>query len=255
MSDAALPTRDIMGVRVTAATADEAIADINARRARGERIKLGFLNAHTSNLAGRDAAFRAVLDGFTILNDGVGVDIAGRVLHGARFPENLNGTDFTPRFLAETKTPARIYLLGGLPGVAGMAGTRIAEMAPQHVIAGAYHGYFHAWEEAGIVTAINALKPDILLVALGNPGQEKFIDRNFATLDCSVAIGVGALFDFLSGRVSRAPAAFRAVRMEWVYRLGREPGRLWQRYLLGNSKFLWRLLWARWRGAGARRSS
>ena len=105
------------------------------------------------------------------------------------------------------------------------------------------------------VAAIAATKPDILLVALGNPGQEYFIDRNFQALDCGVAIGVGALFDFLSGRVSRAPAAFRALRLEWVYRLGREPGRLWRRYLLGNSKFLWRLLRTRWRGAGARQSS
>lgn len=235
-------TRDIMGVRVTAARAGEVIAWLDGALSRGERIKLGFLNAHTSNLAAADPAFRAVLDGFTILNDGVGVDIASRRLYGARFPENLNGTDFTPRLLAGIARPLRLYLLGAQPGVAAAAAARIAAIAPQHPIVGIRDGYFPAGERGAVAAAVAAQKPDILLVAMGNPAQEMFIAERFDELACGLAIGVGALFDFLAGRVARAPRWMQRVRLEWLYRLWLEPGRLWRRYLLGNSQFLWRLL-------------
>jgi exopolysaccharide biosynthesis WecB/TagA/CpsF family protein len=237
-----LVTRDILGVSVTSAPMDAMIVDLARRIDAGERIKLAFLNAHTSNLAGRDKAFNAVLQDFTVLNDGVGVDIAARRLHGARFPENLNGTDFVPGLLAKTTTPKRLFLFGGRQGVAEAAADRISALAPQHVIAGTRHGYFQPGEEAAIVAEIAAARPDILLVALGNPAQEMFIARHFEALGVPLAIGVGALLDFLSGRVARAPALVRKAHMEWVWRLGREPGRLWKRYLLGNSQFLWRVI-------------
>jgi len=240
-----LATRDIMGVPVLAATAGEAIAAIQARLARGERIKLAFLNAHTSNLAAVDAQFRALLHDFTVLNDGVGVDLASRVLHGERFPENLNGTDFTPRFLAATGRPLRLFLLGAKPGVADEAAAALLRLAPQHTLAGTRHGYFSPAEAPGVAGEIAAARPDILLVALGNPAQERFIQSHFDTLGVPLAIGVGALFDFLAGRVSRAPAWVRRLRAEWLYRLWLEPKRLWRRYVLGNFKFISRLLWAR----------
>ncbi len=234
--------RDILGVAVTSAPMDEMIDHLNARRAAGERIKLAFLNAHASNLAAGDAAFRAALDGFTILNDGVGVDIASRRLHGARFPANLNGTDFVPAYLKRTETPLRLYLLGGREGVADEAAAQIARIAPHHTVVGVRNGYFSSDETTAVVAGVAATKPDILLVALGNPAQELFIERHFEALGAGMAVGVGALLDFLSGRVTRAPAFFRAARIEWVWRLGREPGRLWRRYLLGNSQFLWRVI-------------
>lgn len=237
-----LVTRDILGVAVTSAPMDAMIASLYARLDAGERIKLAFLNAHTSNLAGRDAAFREILKDFLVLNDGVGVDIAARRLHGERFPANLNGTDFVPALLKDAPGPLRLYLLGGRDGVAADAARRIGEIAPQHVIAGIRHGYFQPDEAPGIVADIAAARPDILLVAFGNPAQELFIARHFDALGCRMAIGVGALLDFLSGRVVRAPVFVRKIRLEWVWRLGREPGRLWRRYLLGNSQFLWRVI-------------
>jgi exopolysaccharide biosynthesis WecB/TagA/CpsF family protein len=237
-----LVTRDILGVTVTSAPMSEMIATLDARMASGERIKLAFLNAHTSNLAGANPEFAAVLRDFTVLNDGIGVDIAARRLHGERFPENLNGTDFTPALLAQIKRPLRLFLFGGRDGVALAAGAKIAEIAPQHTIAGTRHGYFTPPEEPAIVAEIAAARPDILLVALGNPAQELFIARHSDALGGNMQAGVGALLDFLSGRVARAPAFFRKARIEWIWRLGREPGRLWKRYLLGNSQFLWRVM-------------
>ncbi len=237
-----LVTRDILGVTVASAPMSEMIAHLDARMAAGERIRLAFLNAHTSNLAGRDPAFSAILKDFTVLNDGVGVDIAAQRLYGARFPENLNGTDFVPAFLAQTAAPRRLFLLGGREGVALDAAAHLSALAPQHVIVGVRNGYFDPAETPAIVAEIAAARPDIVLVAFGNPAQERFIAAHFDALGCDMAIGVGALLDFLSGRAVRAPAFFRKARLEWVWRLGREPGRLWKRYLLGNSQFLWRVI-------------
>lgn len=245
MSPPLLPVRDIMGVAVTAATADEAIAAIDARIARGEGVMLAFMNAHTSNLAGADAVFRDLLARFMVLNDGVGVDIASRVLHGERFPENLNGTDFVPLYLAKAARPLRLFLLGARPGVAEEAAAAIRRIAPQHTIAGIRDGYFPPDQTGHVTETIAAAEADVVLVAMGNPAQERFIAEHFEAMGVPLAIGVGALFDFLSGRVSRAPTLVRKLRCEWIYRLALEPGRLWRRYILGNFKFISRLLWAR----------
>jgi len=93
----------------------------------------------------------------------------------------------------------------------------------------------------------------VLLVARGNPLQELWIDQNLPRLDVRLAIGVGALFDFLAGRVVRAPRWVRKMRGEWVYRLWLEPKRLWRRYLVGNVRFVWRVWTSIQRGDGTRR--
>src|SRR4026207_2099371 len=95
----AVPRWDIMGVSVLAGRADDVVRDLDWRLTGGERIRLTYLNAHASNLAAREPGFRTALSAFTVLNDGVGVDIAARMLSGKPFPENLNGTDFTLRYL------------------------------------------------------------------------------------------------------------------------------------------------------------
>lgn len=247
-----LPTRNIMGVDVVAATTDEMIAVLDARAASGAGTKLAFLNAHGSNVAAHDAAFRAALKDFLVLNDGVGVDIAARVLHGQRFPENLNGTDFVPRFLSQTSRSLRIFLLGSAEGVAAEAGVAFTKANPRHQIVGARSGYFRDDELMEVVAGIAATRPDLVLVALGNPRQELFIHHHFAAMSTPLAMGVGALLDFTAGRVQRAPALIRRLKAEWIYRLALEPRRLWRRYVLGNFQFLWRLMWTRLIGSGAR---
>ncbi len=250
-STAPLPTRDIMGVAIVAATAAEVIAHLDEAVAAGQGVRLAFLNAHGSNIAARDPDFRRTLKDFMVLNDGIGVDIAARVLHGARFPENLNGTDFVPCYLERTTAPRRLYLLGGQPGVAEAAAQSIRARTPHHEIVGLRDGYFGEHEAGDVIAAIAAARPDVVLVAMGNPVQEFFIARHFGAMGCGVAIGVGALLDFQSGRVSRAPAVFRRLRSEWVYRLALEPRRLWRRYILGNSQFIYRLLRTRLGRSGA----
>ncbi len=235
------PMRRILGVNVVAATAAEAIRHLDDRIGTGRLTKLAFLNAHASNLAARDAAFRDALSRFVVLNDGVGVDIASRVLAGRRFPENLNGTDFVPRFLRESRRRLRVFLLGGRPGVAAAAAATLRRLAPQHDYVGAQHGYFDASETEAVKARIAASRADVLLVAMGNPAQEAWIDAHAAATGAKLAMGVGALFDFLSGRTKRAPEAIRRLKLEWAFRLCLEPSRLWRRYVVGNPRFLGRV--------------
>jgi exopolysaccharide biosynthesis WecB/TagA/CpsF family protein len=111
-------------------------------------------------------------------------------------------------------------------------------------VAGHHHGFISAGGESAIVDLIREARADVVLVAMGNGLQERWIGRLVPDAACS-AYGVGALFDFLSGEAVRAPNWMRRVGMEWIFRLGREPRRLWRRYLLGNLKFLMRVLLAR----------
>jgi exopolysaccharide biosynthesis WecB/TagA/CpsF family protein len=237
-----VPRWDIFGISILAGRANEVTCELDSRLATGERIKLTYLNAHASNVAAGDPEFLSALQHFSILNDGVGLDIAARTFNGKAFPENLNGTDFTLRFLGETSQHFRIFLLGARPGVAEDAAETIEAMLPQHKVVGVRDGYFVATGAAEVAAEIRASGADLLLVALGNPGQELWIERNFDATNCRMAIGVGALFDFLARRMPRAPQAVRRLRLEWAFRLALEPSRLWRRYLIGNPLFLARVM-------------
>lgn len=230
--------RRILGLRLECLDADRLVDKVAAGLAGQGSVRLAFANANLLNLAADDPAFRKELEGFTIANDGIGVDIASKVLYGKSFPENLNGTDFCPYLLDHLAQPTRIFLYGGRPDVNERAAAEFARRWPRHSVVGWQHGFHKADEEAVLVERIRASGAELVLVALGNPRQEQWIARNSAKLP-AVAIGVGALFDFLVGIVPRAPEWVQKARMEWVFRLVQEPGRLWRRYILGNPKFLW----------------
>lgn len=231
--------RTILGVSFEPMRRDQALARIDRELERGGSLRVAFANAHTLTLAKRNAAFRRILADFLVLNDGVGVDIASRLKFGKTFPDNLNGTDFVPYYLSRTQHRLRIFLVGATPEVVSEAAHRFAVTWPQHQIIGTCDGYFR--DEAQVdqlCRIIRDVKADLLLVGLGNPTQELWIaDRGVAT-GARLQMGVGALFDFASGRVPRAPPWVRRLRCEWAYRLAREPRRLFSRYVLGGLVFL-----------------
>lgn len=236
------PQRDIAGVAVAALTREEALALVERNFDERGHLRLAYCNANLVNIAARDAGLRERLAGFLVLPDGIGVDIASRLLYGTTFPANLNGTDFTPAILANRRRPLSVMLLGGRPGVAERAAARLAAYYPQHRFAVLSHGYFTPDEEPALLARLERERPDLLLVAFGNPRQEQWIADRIDARHCTLAAGIGALFDFLAGEVARAPEAFRALRIEWVYRLWLEPRRLWRRYVVGNPAFLIRVL-------------
>jgi beta-1,4-glucosyltransferase len=165
----------------------------------------------------------------TIVNDGIGMDLAAAFFHGRRFKENLNGTDFTPYLFRHSAAPLRVYMIGGKPEVLAKASEYVHQRLDQQVV-GVCDGYGGIKNTPDLITHINQAKPDVVLVALGNPIQEAWILDHRQSLDASVVIGVGALFDFWAGEKPRAPQVIQKLHLEWLYRLMLEPRRLMRRY-------------------------
>ncbi|MER9751284.1 glycosyltransferase [Mesorhizobium sp. M7A.T.Ca.TU.009.01.3.2] len=234
--------KTILGIPVVAVRWNDAIALLNRLIAERRFTKVSFLNAHNANIAYTDPVFAGALDDFLILPDGIGIDLAARLLYGAPFPDNLNGTDFVPAFLQASTTPLTVGLLGATRVNAEAASVKLAALAVQHKFVVIHDGYFPASQEQEIVDRIAALRPDVLLVAMGVPRQELWIERHIDARHCTLPIAVGALLDFLSGAVPRAPLWMRRLRLEWLFRLAVEPSRLWRRYVVGNPLFLLRVV-------------
>jgi alpha-1,3-mannosyltransferase len=241
--------RTILDVPVQVRGFKQAVDLIDARFAIGEPFSVAFANAHTLNIATADPNFRTALQNALVFNDGIGVDVASRILYGSPFPENLNGTDFSPDYLRHTKHSYRLFLLGAAPGTPERAADRLDALCPRHSVVGSHHGYFEAGQTSEITDLIRRSGANVLIVAMGNPKQELFIEEHLAASGCVLGIGVGALFDFLAGNVPRATPRTRALRLEWVYRLVQEPHRLAWRYLIGNPMFLMRVARQWWSGA------
>jgi alpha-1,3-mannosyltransferase len=234
--------RKILGLSVLAATSDEAVAIVDTHLLeRGGRGFVTFLNANVSNLAADDADLREALDHSLILNDGIGVGLASYVLHGAFFPDNLNGTDFIPYFLKGTRHTFRIFAVGSAEGVAERALDALREAAPRHAYVGACHGFFADADTATVTARIRDSGADLVLVAMGSPRQEVWAYRNLVRCSGPSAICVGGLLDFVAEEKPRAPQWVRALHGEWLFRLMVEPRRLWRRYLIGNAVFMRRL--------------
>jgi exopolysaccharide biosynthesis WecB/TagA/CpsF family protein len=235
-------TLPVFGVEISDLTGSDAqtllLGDMASRRHR----KVAFCNAHTANLSWGDTHFRAALSGFTVLADGIGVDIAAQILHGRRFAANLNGTDFVPALLRGAPQPVTIAMMGARPDVVDKAAAALRAFDPRHIVRTTLHGFADDVDTAAFLADLAREPVDVLLVAMGNPRQERWIADRVSQHHATLAIGVGALFDFLAGEVTRAPRWVRNWRLEWLYRLAQEPTRLFRRYVLGNPLFLMRVI-------------
>jgi exopolysaccharide biosynthesis WecB/TagA/CpsF family protein len=203
---------------------------------------IAFLNANNANVMMRDLEYRQVLARCLVLPDGIGVDIAAKFLHGGRFTANLNGTDFVPAALSFITKPLMVGLLGASSEVLHDAATNFRKHTPWHEFVEISDGYFDRADPSFILKRIEAARIDLLLVAMGTPLQEKWVDRYLTADHAHVVISVGALLDFVSGHVKRAPHWVRQLRSEWLFRLWLEPSRLWRRYVLGIPVFLTHVL-------------
>lgn len=150
---------DILGVSVHSGQTPDVIAHIDHRLRRKATTRVAFLNAHLSNVCARRGDLRADMRHFLVLNDGVGVDIARRILHGSWFDENLNGTDFVPAFLEATALDLKIFLLGASEDVVQRTGKTIGRRWPRHRIVGLHHGFLTEADEEPLRQAIVAARP------------------------------------------------------------------------------------------------
>ena len=211
---------DILGVRIDNLTMDEAL----------EKIK-GFVALPYSEFiveAQKDREFRNVLNSADFcLCESRGLWLVARFLKKP-LKEPISGVDLIRNLRG------KIFLLGGKPGVAKKAGKKLNTK-----IVGAEHGY---QDLDKVIKKINKAKPNILLVGLGSPKQEKWIYKNLKKMpSVNMAIGVGGAFDFISNRIKRAPKFIQKIGLEWLWRFIRQPWRI-KRIYNGVIKFSWLVL-------------
>ncbi|MCB9799668.1 MAG: WecB/TagA/CpsF family glycosyltransferase [Candidatus Omnitrophica bacterium] len=233
----------ILNIPINNLTMMETIAWILERLEKNQGTsQICFVNADCVNIAYRQQEYLEVLnDSSLVLADGIGLKLAGKFLQ-QQIKQNVNGTDLFPRLCeALSGTPKRIYLLGARPEAIEGVSSWLRKHYPQVMIAGMQHGYFKPEEEAGVIREIASSQTDILFVAFGAPRQDLWIRKHLKFLNVKIAVGVGGLFDFYSGRIPRAPLWMREIGLEWIYRLYQEPLRMWKRYILGNVAFLYRV--------------
>ena len=197
-------------------------ANVNSVNLMVNHPKLG------ENLNGADRCFA----------DGSGLRLAAKTL-GINIKDNVNGTDMLPHLCEAAQARGiSIYLLGAKPGVAVVTAKNLLKQYPTLRIAGAEHGYFERTQDNNVVERVNDSNAEILLLAMGSPMQEKWLQDNAPQLTCRTALAVGGLFDFYSGQIPRAPMWMRELGFEWVWRLMQEPKSKFNRYVIGNPLFL-----------------
>jgi exopolysaccharide biosynthesis WecB/TagA/CpsF family protein len=241
-SDRGIRHIEILGIRFARLSAAQAVDEAEALYERREPAWIAVENVHAVNLATADGSHREVLDrAGLVLNDGKGVMLGARIL-GDRFPDDLNGNAFTPLLLeraAQRGWP--VFLLGAAPGVVERAARILREEHTGLQVVGTHHGFLGPDDHDAVVRAIRTAGTGLLLVGMGMPLQERWVDRHLAATGARLASTVGAFFDFRTGEVPRAPAWLNRIGLEWAYRLVMEPRRLWRRYLLGNPLFMYRV--------------
>ena len=200
------------------------------------------MNAQFIEIAHQETRFASILRRAELnVADGLSLVWASRWL-GQFVPERVAGADLMVRLCEIAATSGKtVYFLGGSPGAALRAAERLGKELPQLMFAGVDCppiGFLDDPEECSrVAERIQAAKPDLLFVGLGAPKQEYWIER-YAYLPAKVMMGIGGSFEFVAGYRKRAPVMLQRLGFEWLWRLCMEPRRLWKRYLVGNTIFL-----------------
>lgn len=243
-----LPHRvNVLGVNVSVLTVSELHQQIaHAIRTNQKRLVL-HANVHGINLCFKHKWLAGIYNNAPIVFcDGSGVRYGARLL-GHDIPERITYADWVWQ-LADfaAQNGFSIFCLGAKPHVIDKAVAALQSAQPSLKIAGSHHGHFDKEPACAanqqVVELINRAQPDILLVGFGMPLQEQWLQENWDAIDANIALTGGAVFDYASGELQRAPKWILNLNMEWLGRLWIEPRRLAKRYLVGNPLFLGRIL-------------
>jgi N-acetylglucosaminyldiphosphoundecaprenol N-acetyl-beta-D-mannosaminyltransferase len=238
-------TIQLLGVRVNALSIDQLISEIQECIKQERKVYLAYVNVHAINIAYALSWFRDFLNQSHItFCDGFGIKL-GAILTRQYLPYRFTPPDFMESICELAyRRGWRLFFLGAKPGVSQAVADDFQSRLPGLQIK-THHGYFDkrhkSRENQQIVNEINQFQPQILVLGFGMPLQEKWIMENIESLNIKVAFPAGALFDYLSGQLPRAPHWMTDNGFEWLGRLVIEPGRLWRRYLIGNPLFFWRI--------------
>ena len=242
----AIGRANVLGVGISALNLDLAVAAVAQALEQKAKGYVCVTGVHGVSEAQHDPAFRAILNqAFLNTPDGMPTVWMGR-WQGFRDMARVYGPDLMLRVCEHSQARGLTHFLyGGAPGVADELKRRLEQRFPGIEIVGTYTPPFRpltAQEEMDLARRVEALKPDFFWVGLSTPKQEKFMAHYYQQLDATIFFGVGAAFDFHAGRVRQAPRWMQRSGLEWLYRLGCEPRRLWRRYLKNNPLFVLRLL-------------
>jgi N-acetylglucosaminyldiphosphoundecaprenol N-acetyl-beta-D-mannosaminyltransferase len=232
--------RQPFGISMAALTTDGFCNQIISwAKSRSKPRLVTYLNAHCVNIFFRDPEYAKIIRSADLVYaDGQSVVWASRLLKES-LPERISAGDFLPEFCRRCKDNSlSLYLLGSEKDVAGNAAIALQKKIPGLKIAGVHHGFLSSGGIPEILSGIKTASPDILLVGMGVPLQEKFVEKHKGEINVPVTWCVGALFEYYAGTSPHAPRWMRRAGMEWLFRLAVEPGRLWKRYLLGNARFM-----------------
>lgn len=237
----------LLGVRIHLLSIDDLFSYISRVIRSQNRALITNVNVYAMNLSYNLPWFRAFLNSADIVFcDGAGVILGARIL-GYPSSQRITYADWMWQLaeFAESRD-FTFFFLGARPGIADKAAKRLKEHFPNLRIVGIHHGYFDKTpgspENEAVIQKINAVKPNILIVGFGMPLQERWLMENWERIEANVALTGGAVFDYISGELRRAPRWMTDHGLEWLGRLIIEPRRLWKRYLIGNPLFIWRVL-------------
>lgn len=235
----------LLGVRIDALSLEQLLAYLHHSALQEGRVVISYANIHALNIAYRTRWFRDfLLQSRLTFCDGVGIKLAAG-LTGQKLDHRFTPPDFLD-LICETAVQRgwRLYFLGAKPGISGRAASIMCSKYPGLQIK-SHHGYFDMTpggvENSAVMKSINEFHPEILVVGFGMPLQEKWILDNADSLNVKILFPAGALFDYLSGALPRAPRWMTDNGLEWLGRLVIEPRRLWRRYIIGIPLFYWRL--------------
>jgi N-acetylglucosaminyldiphosphoundecaprenol N-acetyl-beta-D-mannosaminyltransferase len=241
------PTIKLLGISLTLFDRVELLTAVHHHIQTRQKTVILSGNAHSFNLAHENRWLRDFFNQADIVRlDGAGLRLGAKIL-GVDTPPRMTWADFAWELAALCEThDFSLFFLGAKPGVAEKAAQKLLARHPRLRFAGIRDGYFDqkkgSLENTAVIQQINATQPDILVVGFGMPLQERWLSENWADLNATVTLTGGAVFDYISGELQRAPKWMTDYGLEWFGRLLIEPHRLWHRYLIGNPKFLWRVL-------------
>jgi N-acetylglucosaminyldiphosphoundecaprenol N-acetyl-beta-D-mannosaminyltransferase len=217
----------ILGIPVVPYTMDEAVMKLTEDVLKKKRSFVVTANAEIIMMAQDDPEYKKILTQTSdlILPDGAGTVWAGNYL-GYVIPERVAGYDLYLRLLKEAaKNNIPVYFFGGKPGIAEEAAEEGKRRWPGLKVAGCRNGYFSADEESEIIEGINRSGAVMLFAALGAPKQEKWLAKYRELLTPCLLMGIGGSFDVLAGKVQRAPKWMQDAKLEWLFRLVKQPSR------------------------------
>jgi len=236
----------VLGVWIDAVDPGRAVEAIEGWIARGERGYVCVSNVHTVMEARRDESLRAIVNAAELaVPDGMPLVWVGR-LRASREVRRVYGPDLTLQLCEQSaRRGYRCFFYGSGPGVAEELAQELSRRYPGLRVVGAEAPPFRPLtleEDEEAVRRINAAAPDIVFLGLGCPKQEQWMSAHRERLRAAALLGVGAAFDFHTGRVRQAPRWMMRAGLEWLFRLGQEPHRLWRRYLVLNPLFVFHLV-------------